>query len=237
VVRQSATRTPLSIGKATYDALRKRARDLGVTLLPGKGTLSMAIRYLTGGRDAFYNLIQLVALADASSACATWWYVYTHDLSNAAQRAKASPDDICAAAGVTPKDILLDTLDLALSLNADVAQLVMVTAMPEVVASAVKASKRMKDGHEDRRMLLQAHGLVPVPKGATITVNARAEAQAAAVSAESSVPKFLDDIEGARQATQVVHRQLEATLPERVEDLIAPVVEAELVAVPRQKEL
>lgn len=184
-------------------AIRKvdgKAND-DLPTLPGVNALSMATRYIDGGRDTFIELVQLAVL-DNQPAAVNWYAVY-RDLT-AYQRSIVSYDDVCAAAGVKPSQLMAAVVSCAMDLGRDVGNMVAALTHPEVVKQLAASAKRI-DGdyaeiaHKDRTAFLQAQGYMPVPKSHVINVNASASAQAAAAAAqEPSVPAFAGDIGHAR---------------------------------------
>jgi hypothetical protein len=178
--------------------LKEKAAALGFKSLPGHSSLSLALRYLDGGRAAFFNWIQLAAMAEIEAAKKVW-FVY-EDLPKSLQ-SKASPEDLCAAAGVNPRDLLTAIAGLAFDLNVDMANLMAAVAHPHVVRQTIKSASRIGGNYAaiayaDRKNLLQHASFVPMPKGASINITNRLDAQAT-LSSSASVPKFLDDLEGA----------------------------------------
>lgn len=166
---------------------------------PSINALSFTIRYLPGGRERFLEFVKLAALNGDPSAEA-WWKVYA-DLTPYV-REETNFDDICVAAGVKPSALLSGVVGHGMEAGKDMGRLMAAVLHPEVVAAAGKSAVRINGPHaqiaaEDRRQLLQAQGLLPVPKGASIHLhaNANANAQAAAATvSDPSVPKFADDM-------------------------------------------
>ncbi len=175
--------------------LRRIAQAQGRTLptLPGVQSLSIATRYLAGGRAHFVELVQAAAL-EGSTDAATWLAVYG-DLPPY-QQGLVSFDDVCAAAGVRPSRLVGDVTSYAVEMGRDVGNLVAAVTHPQVVEAAVRAAKQPK-GTRDRELLFQHHNFTPVPRAAVINVNASATAQAAArsdVQATGQPPSFADDL-------------------------------------------
>ena len=185
-------------------------RDLPT--LPGVQSLSLATRYIEGGRERFIEFVQLAMLNKAEAAI-KWMAVYA-DLT-AAERLRVSYDDVCAAAGVMPSEIMSAVVSNAMTFGVDVGNFVAAITHPQVVQAAVRAAKDPA-GLEDRRMMFQHQGFIPTPKGTTINVNAHASsnAQAAAVAAKDpSVPSFADDLRNIRAVEGTILRALPPAQP------------------------
>lgn len=210
-VRTPRSQVPFEISDA--DKLRLELRDRrratkpghpapdDLPTLPGVNALSLATRYIDGGRERFIELVQLAVLDNHPHAC-NWWAVYK-DLTPY-QRTLVSFDDVCAASGVKPSALMATVVTVAMELGRDVGNLVAALTHPDVVAKLAESAKRI-DGsfaeiaHKDRLAFLQAQGYMPVPKSHVINVNASANAQAAAAAAsEPAMPAFAADIAQAR---------------------------------------
>lgn len=174
-------------------------------------SLSLATRYIDGGRTRFIEYIQFAVLNKLAQAT-RWWMVYADLLPS--ERVSVSYDDVCAAAGVTPQSLMAEIVSIAMEYGTDVGNLVAAAVHPAIVHQAGKSAKRIGGQHaavalEDRKMMLQHQGFAPVPKGASIHVHASATAQAAAAaSADPSVPGFADDMDALARPRQGVQRQL-----------------------------
>lgn len=174
--------------------LRGKAQEFGLTLLPGEGSLSLATRYVPGGRDALVRLISLAA-ADADPDALLWLHVW-NSLKPWEQH-QVTLDDICAGAGLSPVKLLKIVVGTAFEAGCDVANLVAAASHPKVVQASVRTALTAR-GVEDRKLLFQHHHFIPVAKGATINVSATAQAQAAAQAQngdDAGVPSFMDDVE------------------------------------------
>ena len=193
---------------------RRRAGHSGTSTLvtlPGVQSLALATRYIDGGRARFVEFVQMAVL-NGDLLAQKWWLVYADLLP--AERATVSFDDVCAASGVAPKDLMALVVSTAMEYGTDVGNLVAAALHPAVVHQAAKSAKRIggqwaEIAQRDRQMLFQHQNFIPIPKGATVHVHASANAQAAAAaSAEPTVPAFAADMEALRATRQVVQRQL-----------------------------
>lgn len=206
------------------DSLRLKLREIGrrifngnstmpanLPTIPGVQSLSIATRYIDGGRTRFVEYVQF-AMLNHREHSTRWWMVYADLLP--AERHRVSYDDVCAAAGVAPAALMSEVVSVAMEFGNDVGNLVAAAVHPAIVHQAGKSAKRIGGQHaqiglEDRKMMLQHQGFAPVPKGASIHVHASATAQAAAAaSADPSVPGFADDMAALARPRQGVQRQL-----------------------------
>jgi hypothetical protein len=186
--------------------LRALAKQLGLPTLPGEGSLTLAIRYLEGGRATFLQYVTLAA-TDEDEDAKTFLHVYL-DLTKYEQKV-VSLDDVCAAAGVSPVKLVKAIVGTAFEHGVDLANLIGAISHPKTVARTVKFAQQ-KDGIRDRELLLQHHGFVPTPKGATINigVTSTSTSQATALSQATSVPSFAEDMADLQDSKLGVQHQL-----------------------------
>lgn len=193
----------------TQEKLKARATKLGLPTLPGSGSLTLATRYIEGGRATVLLYIQLAAMNGNDSAM-TWWHVWEH-LSKYEQ-SHVSFDDICASSGIPPKNILMAIAGAGFEANCDIANLLASHMHPKVVEASIKEAQKA-DGIEDRKLLMSHSGFIPVPKGSSIVINnapqaiAMAKAQSVSMS-DPSVPSFLQDIEDLSPVTHQVQGEV-----------------------------
>jgi hypothetical protein len=193
------------------DRLRISARSHGLPTLPGRSSLSLATRYLPGGRESVLSYIALAA-QDGDPSAMDFWHVW-EDL-KPWEQVQVSLDDLCAASGISPSKILKVLVGAAFDAGCDVASLVAAAAHPAVVQASVKYAKEA-NGIEDRKLLFQHHRFTPIPKGTSIQIGVSANAQAAnTLSADQSVPSFLQDVEDSGEAKSIVQGEVIKALPE-----------------------
>lgn len=190
--------------------------DLELPEMPGINALSFTVRYLHGGRQRFLEFVKLAHM-NGDPVATAWWTVFA-DLPKT-QREHCNFDDVCAAAGVKPSALLAGVVGHGMEAMTDMGNLVAAAFHPEVVAAAGKSALRIGGEHasvaaDDRKQLLQARGLLPVPKGASIHVHANASANAAAAAQanqDPSVPKFSSDIASLSASREQVQKRLAET--------------------------
>lgn len=190
--------------------------QLDLPTIPGVQSLSLATRYIEGGRERFIELIQRAVLNGQSPEIARWWYVYA-DLMPV-ERERVSYDDVCAASGVRPSVLMAIVVSTAMEQNLEVADLVRASLHPQVLRAAAESAIRISGpdaaiAAEDRKQWLQRSGDYLPPRGTNIHVSASAQAAAASVNAgqDPSVPSFLDDVgDDLALARQIVQRRLQA---------------------------
>lgn len=204
--------------------------------IPGVQSLAIATRYIDGGRVRFIEFVQM-AMLNRLPACEKWWLVYAALLPG--ERAIVSYDDVCAAAGVRPSELMAEVVSTGMEFGTDVGNLAAAALHPAIVHQTGKSAKRIAGEYaeiamKDRHAMLQARGFLPVPKGAQIHVHANASASAqaaAAASADPSVPSFADNMASLARPRQAVQQQLVDATPDL--DLLdtqgMPVADAVLV--------
>lgn len=196
--------------------LRAAAIDLGIPMAEYANTLSMAIRLLGGGDKEFLKGVHLASTAKCDEAIKflatyhSWQYSF----------GLATPDAICARAGISPVDLIKAVVGVLYTANAELANWVAAAAHPELVERTVRSAERLnsKIGRQDRHDLLIHAGFLPTSKGATINVHANASAQSAAAAAtfngaraagdRSPLPSFLSAVNDVSAAREQVQRQL-----------------------------
>lgn len=191
--------------------MKAKATKLGLPTLPGSGSITMATRYIDGGRETVLAYLHLAAMNGNDSAM-TWWHVF--DKLNKYEQSVVSYDDVCAASGISPKNILMAIAGAGYEANCDIANLLASHLHPKIVAASARVAQT-DGGIEDRKLMLQHAGFIPVPKGMSININASSHAQAAASanatsSNDSSVPSFLEDVDAIGDTDRVVQGELVA---------------------------
>jgi hypothetical protein len=206
------------------DAVRRIAGGNGAVpkdlpTLPGVQSLAIATRYIDGGRPRFIEFLQMGMLNGLPSCC-KFWVVYADLLPG--ERHKVSYDDVCAAAGVRPSELMAEIVSTGMEFGTDVGNLAAAALHPAIVHQTGKSAKRIAGQYadiaqKDRHAMLQARGFLPIPKGATVHVHANASANAqaaAAASADPSVPSFADNMASLSRPRQGVQQQLQAANPD-----------------------
>jgi hypothetical protein len=169
----------------------------------------MATRYIDGGRDTVLSYIHLAAMNGNDSAM-TWWHVF--EKLNKYEQSVVSYDDVCAASGISPKNILMAIAGAGYEANCDIANLLASHLHPKIVQASARVAQT-DAGIEDRKLMMQHQGFIPVPKGMSININASSHAQAAASahamsSNDSSVPSFLEDVDDIGSTDRIVQGEL-----------------------------
>ena len=190
--------------------------DEDLPTIPGLCSLSIATRFIDGGRTRFIEFMQMAVLNEIECA-KKWWLVFAELTPN--ERVAVSLDDVCAASGVRPSELMANIVATAMEYGNDVGNLIHASMHPGIVVQAGKSAKRIGGDHaqiaqRDREMLFQHAGFIPVPGRAaptTVTVNASASsnaASAAAARATPSLPMFSSTMRGASSVRDGVQRQL-----------------------------
>ncbi len=182
--------------------------------LPGVSALSIATRYIDGGRDRFIEYVQMAVLDGIAEATA-FWVVFADLLPG--ERVRVSLDDVCAAAGVSPSALMGKIVSVAMQAGTDVGNLVAASMQPAIVHQAGRSAKRIGGAfagvaQRDREMLFQHSNFIPLPRGQQIHVhassNATAVAASNAVAADPSVPSFADTMAALRAPRNAVQSKL-----------------------------
>lgn len=207
----SEDRLSLKLAEKARRNIRHAFHQQKLVTLPGVQSLSIATRYIEGGRERFVEFVQMAVL-NRMEVAQQWWAVYADLLPN--ERRKVSFDDVCAAAGIKPSELMSVVVSTAMEFGQDVGNLVAATMHPKVTAQLAKSAERISGeyadvAHRDRMAFLQSQRFLPTPKGTTVHVNASANAQAAAAAqSEPSVPGFADDMAALAPVRQGIHREI-----------------------------
>ena len=156
-------------------------------LIPGGGTISMALRSV-GGLAGVIEYVYALAQEDMRfRRLAVAW-----NTASALHKKKLPAEDFLAAAELKP-DVFIGLLaSKAYQMNADVASLMVSLAHP-LVAEASITQALTPEGIQDRAMIFKHMKLIPVGTGAPVNVqvNTQVRAEAAAVSG-SPLGRFED---------------------------------------------
>jgi len=152
---------------------------------------------ITGGRERFFELVKRASMDGAPSATA---FLTCFATLKASEQKRVVLDDVCVAAGVRPRDLMVAVVSAAMDEGEENSDLIAATTEPDIVRQMAKSAKRIGGQHahvamRDRHAILQRQKFLPIPKGTTIHVSASANSfAAAAATAEPSVPSFLEDM-------------------------------------------
>jgi len=138
------------------------------------GTFAYAMHRIDGGLATFLKYVRLGA--PESETLQKFLSVWD-GLSQNKQR-KIPMEQLCEAAGVTPSELLGEATEFAHKYNGDISNLIAAEFLPSIVQASVRAAQRPR-GVDDRRMLMQHAGFVPISKGSTINIMNRIANQVA----------------------------------------------------------
>ena len=198
--------------------LSKNEAPTRLVTLPGVQPFSAMTRFVDGGRAKVIETLQMAVLNNDPTAC-QWWEVY-RELPNY-PRSIISFDDVCAASGVSPQQLIVVLVSTEMTFGRDVGNYVAAAMHPKVISKLVESAARIDGDYadlalKDRHAFLQAKGFLPTPKGATINVHASASAQAASAAAqEPSVPSFTETIDATAER-RVGAESIVTPIPERL---------------------
>jgi hypothetical protein len=104
------------------------------------------------------------------------------------------PEDLCRKADISPARLVGVLAKAAYQRNVDLSRMLMAMHSPALIGAAAKFGER-KDGHQDRKMLLQAAGVVPMggSKGVAVNIN-NANVQGAEDVDYGGLPDFSSEI-------------------------------------------
>lgn len=191
--------------------------------LPGVQSLSIACRFIEGGRVAFIEFMQMAVLNEIDCA-KKWWLVFAE--LTPAERAVVSLDDVCAASGVRPSELMANIVATAMEYGNDVGNLIHASMHPGIVIQGAKSAKRIGGDHaaialRDREMMFQHAGFLPSGKTvAPVNVNVNNTATAssnaasmAAARATPSLPMFSSTMRSVGRVRHGVQQQITGDVP------------------------
>jgi hypothetical protein len=184
-----------------YRLLRRRLRDAAnarsASLDDVTDIIAKTAWALRGGRRALIEYLHL-AMLNGDDTARAWWEVY--ESLGRGIRELASLDQITAAAGIAVADLLRVVEGMTFAVRTGLGRIIANDRFPETILASVRRAAH-PSGVADRRLLMQAAGFLPLPKGSTINIQTSASAGAFAAASQSvvdpSVPRFLDDVDAA----------------------------------------
>lgn len=148
-------------------AIRGLAKNEKVPVLPPKmgNTLSLAFRD-SGGIEAMVDLCLYCSGID--ERCARIAYIWQNTIID--DRSKVIPEELCRQADIQPAELLGVLAGAAFQRNIDVSKLMLALNHSAVLGKTIEFAQQA-DGHQDRKILHQASGLLPVGgKGVNIAI-------------------------------------------------------------------
>jgi hypothetical protein len=171
-------------------ALNNLAENEKVPLLPLGfcNTLNLAFRHC-GGIEAMIDLCAYCA--DECEEAGRVVIMYRETVMD--DRKDLIPEDLCRKADISPARLLGVLAKAAFQRNIDLSKMLMAMHSPALIGAASTYGQE-KEGHQDRKMLLQAAGVVPMggSKGIAVTVN-NANVQGAEDIEYGGLPDFAED--------------------------------------------
>lgn len=171
-------------------ALNNLAGNEKVPILPAgfSNTLNLAFRHC-GGMEAMMDLCAYCA--DECEEAGRIYLMYRETVLD--DRDKLIPEELCRKADISPARLLGVLAKAAFQRNVDLSKMMMALESPTLIAAAAKFGAA-EGGHQDRKMLLQAAGIVPMggSKGVAVTVN-NANVQGAEEVEYGGLPNFASD--------------------------------------------
>jgi hypothetical protein len=136
-------------------------------VLPFEASLAYAFRSVGGKRTAI-EAARLLIDVDVRFRK----LVYAYEVASESDKLSIRLEDLCAAAEIPPADFLAAIVPAMWKRNVDIAKLLAAMAHPEIVAASIDAAKSPR-GVQDRKMMHDALGFLPQPKGLQITMDNR----------------------------------------------------------------
>lgn len=171
-------------------ALHNIAKNEKVPILPAGfcNTLNLAFRHC-GGIEAMIDLCAYCAseCEEAGRIVIMWRETIVDDRQN------LIPEELCRKADISPARLLGVLAKAAFQRNIDMSKMLMAMHSPAVLNATAKFALKT-DGHQDRKMILQAAGVVPMggSKGVAVNIN-NANVQANEQTDYGGLPDFAEE--------------------------------------------
>ena len=169
-------------------ALHNIAKNEKVPILPAGfcNTLNLAFRHC-GGIEAMIDLCTYCA--DECEEAGRIVIMYRETIVD--DRDKLIPEELCKKADIAPARLLGVLAKAAFQRNIDLSKMLMAMHSPAVI-NATAEYALAENGHQDRRMLLQAAGVVPAGGKGGVNVNVN-NVNAQMGGDDSGLPSFAED--------------------------------------------
>lgn len=173
--------------------------------------LAGAFRHVKDARERFLDAVQLAAsdcVKDAEIVLGIYQGL------TETEQATVPIDDLVAAAGVSPSEMLAIVVKAATEHSLQLGDWTAAAMHHRIVEQTAKSALRIGGAfadiaQKDRLVMLQRQKFAPVPRGTTVTVHANASATAkAAAASQPSVPSFLEDVGSLQGPKDAVQRAL-----------------------------
>jgi len=189
--RESMARKRQKEKEQAEDKLQREKNKLArLPLLPDGfcNTLNLAFRHC-GGIEAMVDLCEYCA--DECEEAGRIVIMYRETVLD--DRKDLVPEDLCRKADISPARLLGVLAKAAFQRNVDLSKMLMAMHSPAMIGAAAKFGAKT-DGHQDRKMLLQAAGVVPMggSKGVAVNIN-NANVQANEDVEHGGLPDFAED--------------------------------------------
>jgi len=156
-------------------------------------TLELAASKIEGGRWAFVEYVRMAedSTPEVKPFLALW------DSQTQYMHEKQTLDQYCNLSGVKAELLVSSAAAAAYRYNADVSDLMAMTAMPSVLEKGIESAKGFsKNSHKDREMIYKHANFLPVPSGSVVNIsnNNAAIAQANSSSGVQGFSESVNDL-------------------------------------------
>lgn len=153
-------------------------------------TLELAASKIEGGRWSFVEYVRMGA--DSSPEVSK--FIDLWDSQTQYAQEKKTLDEFANLAGVRAESLVSAAASAAYRYNADISDMMAMTAMPSVVKAGIKSAKGFsKTSHKDREMLYKHASFIPVPSGSVINIS-NSNAAVAQANSQSGLAPFSDSV-------------------------------------------
>lgn len=161
------------------EVARAREREDGV------GFLAECVAQFPGGMKTFLPLLRQVPSRDESLTTVVETFLSASKVQNGFRL-----EEMCVELGVSPHKLLGVVVEILSEQKSFETRIISYLAMPQVMKRNAKQALTAK-GVEDRKMFLQANGILPTSHGSTINVTSTAQAAMLTSNGDpSGLPSF-----------------------------------------------
>lgn len=153
-------------------------------------TLELAASKIEGGKRAFVEYVRMAV--DSTPELKPFMELWDSQTEYA--RARCTLDEMANLASVKPGALVAAAASSAYQFNADISDLMAMSALPDVVRSGIKVATGDSElSYKDREMLYKHARFIPTPAGSVINISNSNQA-AANANAQAGVMPFSDSV-------------------------------------------
>ena len=202
----------------------KTVEESAPEILPFDATLAYVFR-AAGGRQTAINAARLAMESEPRLIK----FLYAYDTANFDDQRNFRLEDLCTLAEISPDEFLAAIIPALWRRNVDIGKLIAAINHPKIVEATIKTAQT-PHGVQDRKMLHDHMGFLPLPKGQTINVDnsQRTLIAGGKVVEDVATPGLPSFEECGKEMIQVLHGGASATTIGGIKTLPPPTKSQEI---------